>query len=99
MTGLIGIGLFNRVWNDSNRNYPEISSGGVDIPMWWFPPPSKKYDRSGTYNHGERFRIYLCVGFLTETEVYYRFPAITFTKGNAELDFNTGVEDPASGYR
>jgi len=67
-----------------------IRNGIVDIPLVWFPAPSKLYDRSGTYDHGERYKIYLYI----HDVVPRKFKTITFNNGSAEIDFNTGEKAP-----
>jgi predicted small secreted protein len=81
-------------WSDpwGKGGYSVIRNGSVDIPLWWFP---QRYDRSGTYNHGERYSIYLDIvdSIPWTTSVRYRFPTVTFNNGSAELDFNIGTYD------
>jgi hypothetical protein len=81
-------------WSDpwGKGGYSVIRNGSVDIPLWWFP---ERYDRSGTYNHGEKYKIYLDImdSIPWTTSVRYRFPTVTFNNGSAELDFNISTYD------
>lgn len=76
----------------------KISNGSVDLSLYWFP--SKKwYDRkNGTYIHGKNFTIFLYVS-KGDNDVVFRIPTITFTNGHADLDFNTGKEDPSGALK
>ena len=68
-----------------------VNSGVADINLLWFPPPSTMYDRSGTYNHGQRFNIYFTFSSVSD---FFYFPTISFTNGSAEVDFNTAKKIP-----